>query len=151
MRTSNLSSLELHRLGTYYLKNHSSLNTVEYPFEETLVQDFGLLVYCIPLIKECITNEMLKKITHAILFSPKLYQMFSGNYSGIPHFRNYSKNPFIRNPVLEISLFCFLCKGAMSRNSLKSFVYQYIRDFLQNIFCSRFQLFCNSFFHFCCK
>ena len=36
-------------------------------------------------------------------------------------FLRYSKKPLIRNPVLEISLFCFLYKGAISRNSLKRF------------------------------
>ena len=46
----------------------------------------------------------------------------------------YSKNPLIRNPVLEISLFCFLYKGTISRISLN----HYIRNFFKNIFCSCF-------------
>ena len=54
------------------------------------------------------------------------------------HFVRYSKNLLVRNPVLEISLFCFLYKGALSRNSLKSFLNQCIRNFLENIFCSCF-------------
>ena len=55
----------------------------------------------------------------------------------------YSKNSLIRNQILEISLFCFLYNGAISRNRLKCFLNQYIRNFLWNIFCSCFQLFCN--------
>ena len=34
----------------------------------------------------------------------------------------FSENPLIRDLVLEISLFCFLYKGAISRNSLESFL-----------------------------
>ena len=41
----------------------------------------------------------------------------------------YSKNPLIRNPFLKISLFCFLYKGAISRNSPFCLLTQYIRNF----------------------
>ena len=34
----------------------------------------------------------------------------------------YSKNPLTRNPFLKISLFGFLYKDAISRNSLKCFL-----------------------------
>ena len=39
----------------------------------------------------------------------------------------YSKNPLIRKPFLKISLFCFLYKGVISRNSLN--VSQFNRNF----------------------
>ena len=35
---------------------------------------------------------------------------------------DYNKNPLKRNSVLEISLFCFLYKGAITKNSLKTFL-----------------------------
>ena len=43
--------------------------------------------------------------------------------------QNCTKSPLIRNPLLEISLFCLLYKGDISRNSLKSFLNQYIQTF----------------------
>ena len=36
--------------------------------------------------------------------------------------KQYGKNPLIGNLVMEISLFCFLYKGAISRNNLKNFL-----------------------------
>ena len=34
----------------------------------------------------------------------------------------YGRNLLVRNPFLKISMFCFLYKGAISRNSLKCFL-----------------------------
>ena len=56
-----------------------------------------------------------------------------------------SKNLFIRNRLLKISLFRFLYKDAIPRNSLKRFLIQCVRNFLIfDIFISSFKLLHNS-------